>query len=444
MSDLRSTNDAHDDQARADAIDVVRTLQAAGYTAYWAGGCVRDSLLKIQPKDYDVATNATPEEVRRLFGERRTLAIGAAFGVILVRGTKGQAGVEVATFRSDGQYIDGRRPEHVIYSTPELDAQRRDFTINGLFFDPIADRIYDFVGGESDLQNRVVRAIGNPRARFTEDKLRLLRAVRMTARYSFRLDSETALAVSEMADRVTHVSFERITQEFKKMLSHSSRRKAMELAVELGLVPVIFPEITLSLEQATENGSLRQSYDAWIEPLGRLANPEFELAFAVLLLPIIGDKMSREPMSRKAASGRTIVDVCKRMKLSNHELKQIEWLIGNIGATIRLPQLSMNQVRRLLGSPWSRNLVSLDRATHPDRIAANSAANWCEELLSRMSPEELLPPPLVTGDDLVLMNMSPGKQFKEVLDAVYDAQLNGEISTKIEGISWISAFLTDP
>ncbi|HTI49987.1 MAG TPA: CCA tRNA nucleotidyltransferase, partial [Planctomycetaceae bacterium] len=213
------------DPKRDFAVDVVRRLQEAGFIALWAGGCVRDFLLGHPPDDYDVATSARPEDVRTLFGKHRTLAIGASFGVILVHGPRGgrTGDVEVATFRTEGPYRDGRRPEHVAFATPEEDALRRDFTINGMFYDPLTDRVLDYVGGRGDLERHVVRAIGEPRARFAEDKLRMLRAVRMTARFDFELDESTAAAVREMSREILVVSSERIAQELKKMLVHVRR-----------------------------------------------------------------------------------------------------------------------------------------------------------------------------------------------------------------------------
>ncbi|MFM8286942.1 MAG: CCA tRNA nucleotidyltransferase, partial [Planctomycetaceae bacterium] len=226
------------------AVSVVRRLQRAGYTAYWAGGCVRDLLRGEDPSDFDVATSATPEQVRSLFGQRHTLAVGASFGVILVRGETSDSDVEVATFRTDGLYIDGRRPESVQFATPEQDAQRRDFTINGLFYDPLESRLYDYVGGQADLDRRLLRAIGDPVARFTEDKLRMLRAVRLSARFEFELEEQTALAVRQMASQVVVVSAERIAQELRKILLHRTRRIAIDRADWLGLLHQVLPELT--------------------------------------------------------------------------------------------------------------------------------------------------------------------------------------------------------
>ena len=210
------------------ALEIVLQLRAAGHIALFAGGCVRDSLLGREAKDYDIATTARPEQVRKLFGHRRTLAVGASFGVIMVLAPQGGGQVEVATFRTEGPYLDGRRPESVAFCTPEEDARRRDFTINGMFFDPVEQRVLDFVSGEQDLNAKIVRAIGNPHERFREDKLRMLRAVRFTATLGFSLDPETADAIRAMASELIVVSSERIAQELKKMLLDPHRRRAIQ------------------------------------------------------------------------------------------------------------------------------------------------------------------------------------------------------------------------
>src|SRR5437762_666671 len=226
------------------AIDVVRRLQGAGYQALWAGGCVRDELLGLLPKDYDVATDATPEQVQQLF--RRTVAVGASFGVIEVLGPRQQHDylkVEVATFRSDVSYSDGRHPDAVVFASAREDALRRDFTINGMFFDPLKSELIDYVGGAADLSDRTLRAIGTPAARFQEDKLRLLRAVRIAARFGLTIEPATAAAVKVMAGALPVVSAERIAKELRQVLTHPERARGMNLMLDLGLAKSILPEL---------------------------------------------------------------------------------------------------------------------------------------------------------------------------------------------------------
>ncbi|HEV3237319.1 MAG TPA: CCA tRNA nucleotidyltransferase, partial [Gemmataceae bacterium] len=228
------------------AIQVVRQLREAGYQALWAGGCVRDELLGLMPQDYDVATDARPEQVQKEF--RSTVAVGASFGVIEVLGPLADIGrltVEVATFRSDVSYSDGRHPDAVVFSSAKEDALRRDFTINGMFFDPLADELIDYVGGKQDLEAKIVRAIGDPKIRFEEDKLRMLRAVRIAARFNFSLDEATAKAIRGMANEIQVVSAERIAEELRKLLLSPHRARGVRLLDETGLANVLFPELAL-------------------------------------------------------------------------------------------------------------------------------------------------------------------------------------------------------
>ncbi|MEJ7596184.1 MAG: CCA tRNA nucleotidyltransferase, partial [Planctomycetaceae bacterium] len=225
-------------------MDTVRTLRQEGFETLWAGGCVRDHVLGKTPKDYDIASTATPDDVIRIFGRRRTVAVGASFGVVMVLGPDKAAGqIEVATFRSDGEYLDGRRPSRVIFCRPEEDAKRRDFTINGMFFDPIEETLIDYVGGREDLALGIVRAIGDPVARFTEDKLRMLRAVRFTATFGFALDEATADAAYQLRRKLNQVSAERISHELKRMLVHATREHSFRLLIQTGLLPEVLPEL---------------------------------------------------------------------------------------------------------------------------------------------------------------------------------------------------------
>ena len=225
------------------ALEIVQQLRAAGFEALWAGGCVRDQLLGIEPKDYDVATSATPDEIRDLFGRRRTLAIGASFGVITVLGPRAAGQIEVATFRTDAAYSDGRHPDSVTFTTAENDAARRDFTINGLFFDPVAGEVVDYVGGRDDLERKIIRAIGDPAARIAEDKLRMLRAVRFAATFDFTIDPQTLAAIQHSAAEVTTVSPERIGMEIRRMLVDKSRVVALDLLRDTNLLTHVLPEV---------------------------------------------------------------------------------------------------------------------------------------------------------------------------------------------------------
>jgi poly(A) polymerase len=415
------------DPKREFAVEVVRRLQEAGFRALWAGGCVRDFLRGRVPKDYDVATDARPDAVRGLFGRRRTLAVGASFGVIVVVGTKQSGNVEVATFRTEGPYADGRRPDHVDFSTPEEDAQRRDFTINGMFYDPIAEQVHDYVGGEADLAAGIVRAIGKPADRMSEDKLRLLRAVRFAATMDFALDLKTAEAVRAQAREIRIVSAERITQELRRMLVDAHRRRAIELACELGLLAEIVPELAtaLPLRAADEPGP---EWTATVRRLQLLHDPVFELAAAALLLAV----------PNFVSSAQTI---CKRLKMSNDETDAIGWLLLHVAEVHASKTKSLAQLKRLLAHPQALNVVELARVDALARDADLAPVMHCEEMLRQTPRERLDPPPLVTGEDLIAMGLEPGPLFGQILDAVRDEQLNEKISTKDEAISFVRRFL---
>ena len=286
------------------AVEVVEELRAHGFTAYWAGGCVRDQLLHRTPWDYDVATDAKPDEIRHVFGRRRTLAIGAAFGVITVLGPKEAGQVEVTTFRQDAAYRDGRHPDSVTFSSPEEDAKRRDFTINGMFYDPLADQIIDYVGGADDLRAEIVRAIGAPRERIAEDKLRMLRGVRFAVLFGFELEAATAAAIREMASQITIVSAERIAAEIEIMLLHPNRARAVRLLRETGLLEAILPEVVRE-----------ESWEQTLVLLECLCEPTFPLALAVLL--------------RAANDSGIAAAIGKRWRLAKADSDRAAWLLAH-------------------------------------------------------------------------------------------------------------------
>ncbi len=393
------------------ALAVVRQLRDAGHEALWAGGCVRDQLLGREPKDFDVATSARPDAVRELFGRRRTLAIGASFGVISVLGAKPLAAIEVATFRTDGVYADGRRPESVTFTDAEHDAQRRDFTINGLFFDPLADRVVDYVGGVADLEARVVRAIGDPHRRFTEDKLRMLRAVRFAATLDFALDAATLAAIRAMALEISAVSAERIAGELRRMLTHDERRRAVELLAEADLLPPILPE----LAAAAAAGST-----AWRTSLARLQGldaPEFPLAFAAWLAGLVD-----------ADAARTLG---RRLRLSNKEIDRASWLVKHLPTVASAAGLSWPKLQRVLAAEGAADLVALAAASLPDEDAGLARVR---RELARPA-HQWNPPPLVTGDDLIAHGLRAGRHFAELLEHLRDVQLEGRLATRDDALA---------
>jgi poly(A) polymerase len=396
------------------ALDVVRRLQNAGFRALWAGGCVRDELLGLTPDDYDIATDARPPDLRPLFKRRNE--IGASFGVVQVIGPRGEdrdwLTVEVATFRSDGTYTDGRRPDTVTFSSPEEDAKRRDFTINGMFFDPVKSELIDFVGGRTDLDAKILRAIGDPTARFTEDKLRILRAVRMATRFDLAIDPDTLTAGRRMAPEIRVVSPERIAEELRKLLSHRNRARGVRLLREFGLVEPVLPELA-------EAGR----WDAAVRVVENLAKPaSFPLTFAALL---------RE-LGKPAAE-----EIAERLRLSTAEKTRIAWLVENHRYLIDAPTMRASKLKPILVHPGIGELLALHRAEALAEGKPTDHVEFCERYIRDTPAGELNPPPAVTGDDLIAMGLKPGRDFKRLLDAVREAQLEGRIRTKEAGLALV-------
>ncbi|QDT39549.1 CCA tRNA nucleotidyltransferase [Stratiformator vulcanicus] len=418
------TNDPTPDETFA--TDVVRRLTAAGHTALFAGGCVRDLVLGKLPKDYDVATDARPEQVRDLFGRRRTLAVGESFGVIIVLPPRksGAQQVEVATFRTEGPYLDGRRPEAVSFATPEEDASRRDFTINGMFYDPLAKQARDYVGGQRDIKRAVVRAIGDPHERMTEDKLRLLRAVRFAATLEFELEHETGEAIRRMAVDLTMVSAERIGEELKRMLADQHRRRAVLLLADTQLWPVIFPELR-DLPRLEE-----QRWERMTAALALLETDRFEPALAIIAAEMFDaiDPASVRFPEHKPEGLDEVHDLCRRLRLSNEETDRVCWLAARLPSIAAFNRLSLPQKKRLLAHADAPLLLQTAEAVMAANSDDHEPIRLATEILAR-GEHELKPPPLLSGKDLIDLGLRPGPQFKAILDDVRDQQLAEEIAT---------------
>ncbi len=421
MSDrsMTTASPPRTDPKRSFAIDVVRRLSEAGYQGLWAGGCVRDQLLGLPPSDFDIATNARPEQVMQLF--RRTVPVGASFGVVKVLGPRNAGEVEVATFRSDGAYIDGRRPESVVFSSPKEDASRRDFTINGMFYDPLNDLVIDYVGGEQDLKIGTIRAIGDPKARFEEDKLRLIRAVRFAARFGFKIEPKTKEGLDAMATQISVVAVERIAQELEKMLVHPSRATGVRLLIETGLLNTILPEAT-------------QSGGGVVRVLGALAEQvSFPLGLAVLL-----HRVGSTTIHDNAAEAGIIVErVAHRLKLSNADRDRARWLVEHQDALNQPDQLPIARLKRLIAMPGIDELLELHRALAVANGAGIDHIAFCQEYLQNQPDGPIAPEPLLNGNDLKRLGLRPGPQFKTWLDRAYDAQLEGEFGETDDAIHWI-------
>lgn len=431
------------EKQRRFAVDVVRRLRGQSFEALLAGGCVRDQLMGQVPKDYDVATSATPDEIRQLFGHKRTLSIGAAFGVVVVLGGKLAGQVEVVTFRRDLGYSDGRHPDAVAFGTSEEDAARRDFTINGLFYDPLEDHLIDYVGGRDDLDRRLIRAIGDPRERFAEDKLRMLRAVRFAATFDFRIDETTAQAVRELADQVTVVSAERIAQEMRLLLTHANRAEGVRLLHETDLVTPLLPEVALLVGLRLEGRA--GAADLWqhtLSVLGLLRDPSFPLALAALLHEtgraavqesVDAATGDQGPAPWEAASQQIAHAVGRRWRLSSKEAERAKWLVGHQSSFTGAAKQPWPRLQRLLIVEAAHELFALFEARLDAKSADRADVEYCRQKLS-LPPGQLNPPPLVDGHDLIAHGVPESKQIRILLERLRDAQLEGQIASKRQAL----------
>lgn len=401
---------------------VVETLRRHGYAAYFAGGCVRDRLLGVAAKDFDVATDARPDTVQTLFS--RTIPVGLQFGVCLVV-VDGQA-VEVATFRADGRYLDGRRPTTVRFTTAQEDARRRDFTINGMFYDPIADRVIDDVGGQADLTAGIVRAIGDPAARFAEDRLRLLRAVRFAARLGFTIAPSTRAAITKSAAAVTAVAWERIGDEVVKLLTEGGACRGFGLLAETGLLDQILPELSDPPAKFAHTLSMLNQVD-------RCAAPGERVALAALLL----DAARQAAHGSASRPAEFAAGVCRRLKRSRATWERVAFLVANHTRVLDAPQLPAPALKRLLRHEGIHELLALSRLHAAAENREPVAADFCRQKLDAYSPADLHPPRLVDGHDLLRLGFAQGPQLATMLREVEDAQLAGQLKNRAEAVAWV-------
>jgi poly(A) polymerase len=446
------------------AISIVRTLREHGHQAYLVGGCVRDMVLGRDPADYDVTTDATPDQVMRMFPE--TYAVGAQFGVVLVPPGSSDARevrpavdatsvptdhskadvVEVATFRSDIGYSDGRHPDRVQFSTdPREDVERRDFTINGLLLDPIKGEILDFVGGRQDLKAGIIRTIGSPEQRFEEDKLRMLRAVRFAARFEYTIDPVTFAAMQKLAGNIHQVSRERVRDELSKMLIEGHARRALLLLDESGLLQQVLPEIS-AMKGVEQPPQFHPEGDVFVHTLlllEKLPRPSpMTLAWGALLHDV-GKPATFRVADRIRFDGHVEVGVkmaeqiCKRFRFSNHETEQILALVKNhmrFGDVQRMKESTLKKFMRLPRFEEHLELHRLDcQSSHGDL----TSYEFTREKLVSTPEASMRPAPLVTGNDLINAGYLPGPRFKEILTAVEDSQLEGQLQNKEQALAFV-------
>ena len=430
---------------REKAISIVKRLRQEGHEAYLAGGCVRDMLLAKSPQDYDIATSAKPDAVKKIFA--KTIEVGAQFGVILVL-SDGDS-FEVATFRWDGPYIDGRRPSEVRFAGMREDILRRDFTINGMMYDPVEDRLIDLVGGREDLSRRLIRAIGEPRERFREDRLRMIRAVRFAASLGFTIEENTLRAIRAEAASITQVSWERIGEEITRLLTEGGARSGFELLDESGLLPAVLPEVARmkGVEQTPDyhpEGDVFVHTLLILEQISNLKSQISEtLAYGALLHDIAkpvciekhGERITYYGHTEKGAE--MAIEILKRLKRSRSVWERVAYLVKNHLRHTQAPKMRVSTLKRFLGEEGIEELLELTRL---DALASSGDLQYydfCRRKIEEFKHEEIHPEPLLKGKDLIAMGFKPGPLFHDILERLNEAQLEGEIRTREQALEWL-------
>jgi len=422
------------------ARDIVAQLQQAGYTAYLAGGCVRDHLLGIEAKDYDVATSARPEEVQRLF-PRVTNLTGKSFGVVRVM--VGEEQFEVAMFRQDGAYIDGRRPESVTPATPEIDAQRRDFTINGLFYDPVAEKLIDYVGGEADLRAKVIRAIGTPADRFAEDHLRLLRAIRFATRFVFKIEPRTWEAICAAAPMIKTISAERIRDEINKIFTASKPELGLDLLDRSGLLVHVLPDIAAmhGVEQPPQYHPEGDVYQHVRLMLSKIEQPNLDLALGVLFHDV-----GKKPTAKTDENGRIRFNehesvgadmaeqIMTNLRYDNKTIETVKEMVQHHMQFKDVPKMRESTLKRMMSRPTFPLELELHRIDCASSHGDLSHYDFLKHLIETMPPEQIDPPAFISGRDLLAMGLRPGKEIGRILEAVRLAQLEESVQNRIEAM----------
>jgi poly(A) polymerase len=435
---------------------IIRTLREHGHQAYLVGGCVRDLLLGREPADYDVATDATPDEVMRMFPE--TYAVGAQFGVVLVPAgdvackvsqsvSPDAPVVEVATFRSDVGYSDGRHPDQVRFSkSPQEDVERRDFTINGMLLDPVAGQVLDYVGGQKDLQAKIIRTIGRPELRFAEDKLRMLRAVRFAARFGYTIEPATFAAIQKLAAGIHQVSRERVRDELTKMLIEGQAREAFLLLDQTGLLQEVLPEIS-AMKGVQQPPEFHPEGDVFVHTLLLLQKLPYPcppaLAWGALLHDVGKPATFRVAPDRIRFDNHVDVgvkmaeEICRRLRFSNGDTEQILALIDNHMRFAQVPRMKESTFKRFVRQPRFEEHLELHRldceASHGDL----TSYQFTRDRIASLPPESIRPALLVSGGDLIAAGYEPGPRFKEILSDVEDAQLEGRLLSKESAMEYV-------
>ena len=428
---------------RQAAEHVAHTLREHGFQAYFVGGCVRDLLRGAEPKDYDVATDAMPTQVQELFP--RSLAVGAQFGVVIA--LEGDHRIEIATFRNDGLYSDGRRPKEVSFSRdPREDVLRRDFTVNGLLLDPATGEVLDFVEGQKDLERRVIRAIGNPERRFEEDHLRMLRAVRFAACLDYAIDPETFAAIHRLSAKIVNVSAERVRDELLRILASGHARQGFELLDATGLLEKILPE-NAAMKGVEQPPEYHPEGDVWIHTLLMLEALPGDCS-PTLALGVLLHDVGKPPTFRVAPDRirfdnhvpigmRMAEAICRRLRLSQEETAHVVALVEHHLQFRDAPRMRASTLKRFLRLPKFEEHLALHRLDCLSSHRNLEHYEWVRAKLAELTEEQIRPPRLLTGYDLIQMGHQPGPRFTEILQAVEDAQLEREINSREEALKFV-------
>jgi tRNA nucleotidyltransferase/poly(A) polymerase len=421
---------------RQGALAVLNTLRQNGFEAYFAGGCVRDRLLGIDPVDYDIATAAHPQRIAELFPDSRL--VGAVFGVVIVTDPETGTSFEVATFRHDGSYGDGRHPDLVTFADLESDVLRRDFTINGLMEDPVEGRIIDLVGGRKDLDSKILRAIGDPQQRFTEDKLRLLRAVRFAARLGFEIEPRTLQALKQMAPQIEIVSAERIRQELEKILTEGGSARGLDLLKETGLLKIVLQEIQamVGVEQSPvyhPEGDVYRHTRKALSILDRIDTPGTDLAWAVLLHdvgkpPAYDPGLGKKAFVRHSSIGKKVSrEILKRLRASNSTVDTVGEAVGKHMTFLNMERMKESTLKRFVRSdlfPLLLELFRIDSLASSGQLEVYEVAKAAYQKYVFEEPEV---EPLIGGRDLIELGFTPSPLFGQILFDVEEEQLEGNL-----------------
>ena len=434
------------DSNKAAAVEIIGKLQEEGHIAYLAGGCVRDMLRGEIPKDYDIATSALPEQITSIFSKTRE--VGVHFGVVIV--IKDNQAFDVATFRNDGSYNNGRHPEDVTFSTPEEDTARRDFTINGIFFDPISQKHIDFVNGRSDIEKKVVRAIGDPDLRFQEDHLRLLRAVRFAARFNYEIEEKTWKSIKLNASEISKISKERVRDELTKILLNENRVLGFDLLVDSGLMVHIIPEI-LQLRGCEQPPQFHPEGDVFVHTRLMLSllkdNPSIELVLSVLLHDIgkpatysFDEAADRIRFNGHDKLGAEMSNqILRDLKFSNSIIEDVVQMVANHMTFKDVQKMRQSKLKRFMSRSTFSDEKELHRVDCLGSWGGLDNYDFLNEKMIEFANEPIIPAPLLTGKDLIEFGWAPGPNLGETLNSVQDLQLEGTLNSKEEALEWIKA-----